>query len=170
MSGTGTGLVRDVFFLLAALTSGAAIYYRRRAKAIDDLPRAAISIDRIPEIRDRLRERGVEDSFTAFLFATPDRLSREDALAAQLSFEGGSVGFDWVLLARRNVEERARVEEFARWRGFHLLERQRNGVRYLRSEDGDVASLCTSVITELFGVPPSNKLEMVYRGLEWQAG
>lgn len=35
---------------------------------------------------------------------------------AQLSLEHGKLGFDWVLLAPRNIQERKRVEEFARTR------------------------------------------------------
>lgn len=158
-----------LFFLLGAIAAAVAYYYQRKVRAIDELPRAIVSVDRISDVRDLLARNRAEGSFAAFHFGSPDRPSPDDTLAAQLSFEVGAVGFDWILLAPRNVEERSRVEQYLQSRGLDLIEKEGNGVRYLRTEQGDVARLCRSLIVELFGVDPSAELEMVYSGFEWRA-
>jgi hypothetical protein len=71
----------------------------------------------------------------------------------------GPVGF-------RNIQERKRVEEFARTRGIQLIEKRRRGVDYLRTEDGDVARLCVDVITEVVGIENSAEIVMLHRGFD----
>ena len=84
-----------------------------------------------------------------------------------LSFENGKVGFDWVLLAPRNLEDQEKFRAFTRQHGIELDSRSMNGVHYLRVERGDIATFITSVVTEMYGRPRDEPLTLVHDGFEW---
>jgi hypothetical protein len=105
--------------------------------------------------------------YAALMFSTPDRPSDEDAVALQISFENGRLGFDWVLLAPRNVEDQERFRTFARAHGVQPVARSMNGVSFLRVEGPDAARFTASVVTEMYHRPPDEALALVYEGFEW---
>ena len=112
--------------------------------------------------------RGSEDvRYAALIFSAPDRPSEQDALNLQFSFENGKVGFDWVLLAPRNIEDQQKFRAFAREHGVEPLSRTMNGVSYLRIEDMDVAKFASLVVTEMYRRPPDEPLGLVYQGFDW---
>ena len=77
------------------------------------------------------------------------------------------MGLDWVLIGPRNIADEARFTEFARAAGYNPQMQERNGVRYLRVEDGDLALLCRDVITKLYGRDENETVEMLVEGFEW---
>jgi len=101
------------------------------------------------------------------MFSTVDRPSDDDAINIQLSMEGGHPGFDWVLLGRRNIEDKERFVTFAQTAGYKLKKREMRGVHYLRVEDGDLAKLCNLIITGMYKVPTQSTVDMIVEGFEW---
>jgi hypothetical protein len=73
-----------------------------------------------------------------------------------------------VLYQPRNIEDEGRFVAFARNRGFTFKSQELNGVRYLRVESGDLVALCRGVITDLYAVPPGEKIELIAEGFEWR--
>ena len=105
--------------------------------------------------------------YAALAFGTPDRPSDRDALNIQISAENGKIGFDWVLLAPRNIEDKERFEAFARATGAEPLHRSMNGVSYLRIEHGNPARFAASVVTEMYGLPTNEPLVLFHEGFVW---
>jgi hypothetical protein len=119
------------------------------------------SLDDFPAMVSALSSHSSEGSFIALgSEAVPD-------LNVQFSFENGAVGFDWVLLAPKNIEERARAESLAAGRGQELAEQSMNKVSYLRTTRGDLAGLCRAILQDLFGVSPTDRLWVEAHAVEW---
>ena len=101
------------------------------------------------------------------MFSTPNRPSDQDAVALQVSFENGRSGFDWVLLAPRNIEDQEKFRAFARAHSVEPVAQTTNGVSYLRVEPANVAEFTTRVVTDMYGLPPTQSLALVYEGFDW---
>ena len=102
------------------------------------------------------------------MFNTPDRPGPDNALNLQVSVEQGRAGFDWVLLAPRNIEDRERFMRFATDAGYQVEAREMNRVTYLRVEGGDLAALLSGVVVKLYGVSESMQLDMIAEGFAWK--
>jgi len=105
--------------------------------------------------------------YAAIILSAQDRPSDQDVLNLQLSYENGGVGFDWVLLAPRNIEDQEKFRAFARAKGIEPIARTENGVSYLRVETEDAAQFTASVVTELYDYPPNEPMGLVHEGFEW---
>ena len=108
-------------------------------------------------------------TFAAFVFTTPDQQNPKDAVNLQFSLENGRAGFDWVLLAPRNIKDKDSFVEYLRLRGYSYSERKMNGVAYLRIEGGDLAQLCSDVVTRLYARPRDEPMDMIVEGFEWSS-
>jgi hypothetical protein len=106
-------------------------------------------------------------AFAAFVFTTADQPDDKDAVNLQFSLENGRAGFDWVLLAPGNIKDKESFIEYVRRRGYSYSERKVNRVAYLRVEDGDLARLCSEVITGLYARPREEPFDMIVEGFEW---
>ena len=85
----------------------------------------------------------------------------------QVSFENGKAGFDWVLLATRNIEDQEKFRAFARAHGVEPVTQTTNGVSYLRVEPANVAEFTARVVTDMYGLPPTQSFALVYEGFDW---
>jgi len=105
--------------------------------------------------------------FAAMMFNTPDRPSEDDVLNIQMSIENGKLGFDWVLLAPRNIEDQEKFKAFSRAQGLEPINRSLNGVSYIRVDSMDVAKFTASVATEIYHHPLNEPLRLIYKGFSW---
>ncbi|MDI9246940.1 hypothetical protein [Marinobacter sp. CHS3-4] len=130
--------------------------------------------DVIPIFKEFETQR-VETSFAAFI-AT---VGGQD-LNLQFSIEEGKPGFDWVLLAPRNVQDQEKFLEYARRAGFHVIRKSGNGVDYYRASvsremppirvknsDGSfteldkslyLALLCHGILTDMYGLKSESEI------------
>ncbi len=120
-----------------------------------------------PAIAEAISKGSAKVRYAGLTFVTPDHPNDQEAVNLNLSFENGRVGFDWVLLAPRNVEDRSKFEAFARAHGADPQPRSMNGVSYLRVESGDVAKFTSSIVTQMYGRPSDEPLAMVHDGFRW---
>jgi hypothetical protein len=156
--------------ILVVVVGASFFWWRSRAAASGRaVPKEAdtIAIDRIPALLAKLRLASATPAFAVLMFTTPERPSDSDAINVQFSMEHGRPGFEWVLLAPRNIEDKQRYLDFARRAGFAPKEMAMNGVSYLRVEDGDLARLCIDVITKMYGVSATKPVELLVEGFEW---
>jgi hypothetical protein len=40
-------------------------------------------------------------------------------------------------------------------------------VRYLRVVDGDLPALCAAVVSQLYGLGPTDQMELIVEGVQW---
>ena len=152
----------------AALVAAIAVTARRRQVASGSTQRVHVSD--IVTIFQRVSAAGEDGTFAVLLFGEKgEPPATEGALNVQFSVERGHAGFDWVLLAPRNIAARERVTVFFAQRGSPLAQRSANGVDYLRAERGDLAALTRELLTRVFGVTEQQSMDLVAEGFEWEA-
>jgi hypothetical protein len=128
-----------------------------------------ITVAQIGAVYSGLSAAPAAPAFAIISFTTPERPHANDALDLQLFKEQGRPGFDWPLSTPRNLEDEERFLEFARSGGFLPRLMETNGIRHHRVDEGDLAQLCTGVITQLYGQPADRAIELIVEGFEWQA-
>ena len=131
------------------------------------VPQGAFRTSNLPALAEALSRGSKPERWAALMFGTPDRQSDDDTIALQISIENGSIGFDWVLLAPRNVEDREKFISFARAQGVEPIAKTLNGVSYLRVDGPDAAKFAASIVTELYRCPPDEPLDLVHEGFDW---
>jgi len=134
------------------------------------LKQTEVRTDDLPALVEAMTRGSAGTRFATLMFSTPDRPSDEDAVALQVSFENGKVGFDWVLLAPRNIEDQEKFRAFAVARGVEPIAQTMNGVSYLRVEPADIAKFTARVVTDMYHRPPTQPLALVYEGFDWPQG
>jgi hypothetical protein len=131
------------------------------------LKQTQIRTDDLPALVEAMSHGKAPVRYAALIFSTPDRPSAEEALNLQVSVENGKTGFDWVLLAPRNIRDQGKFRAFAQAYGFKPVARSENGVSYLRVECPDAAQFTASVVTEMYDYPANEPLGLVYEGFDW---
>jgi hypothetical protein len=121
----------------------------------------------VPAIVEAMSRSSAAVNYAAFAFVTPDRPTDDDALNVQISVEKGRVGFDWVLLGSRNIEDQEKFVTFARTKGFEPVKLVMNGVSYLRIDSADAPGLVHDVVTEMYHVPENAALGLFHEGFDW---
>lgn|GEM_PF-4423537 len=100
--------------------------------------------------------------FVAFVFTPPGSLASEGALSIQFSLEAGKPGFDWVSFDDRNKMDEQRFMNYASKKGYSMrVSYEKDGDRILRVENGDLAALCSGVMTEMYGLSPMTLVDLV---------
>jgi hypothetical protein len=164
-----------VVVMIVALCAASALFVRYGYIAWDrgklGLPRrlneTEIRPDDLPALAEALSRGSAAVRYAALVFDTPDRPTDEGAINIQMSVEGGRLGFDWVLLGPRNIEDREQFIRFAQAHGVEPIAHSLNGVSYLRVEDTYVPKFTSSVVTEMYHLSPHDPVGLVYEGFEW---
>jgi len=156
-----------VAVVLVTLRSGYLAWDRGKVGLPRLLKETEVRADDLPALVEAMSRGTGTVRYAALIFTTPDRPSDEDVLNLQVSVENGKAGFDWVLLAPRNIQDQDKFKIFARAYGFEPAARLENGVSYLRVESPDVAQFATKVVTEMYHYPRNEPMGLVYEGFEW---
>ena len=136
-----------------------------RIAGTDQLP-ATVCLPDAPRVVRMVREAGKDGAFAVLTFGKNGAAPAEqDALNVQFSLENGRMGLDWVLVTPLNVAEETAVLAFFNREGRPVETRSRNGVSYLRVEDGDLAALCEVLLGRVFGVTAEQKLALMAEGI-----
>jgi hypothetical protein len=122
-----------------------------------------VTVGEIPRVLAAVSASTRTPTFAAFAFTTSDGT----AVNLQFSLEDGRPGFDWVLLAPGNIRDKDGFIAFVLGRGYSYIERTMNGVTYLRVEDGDLAQLCSDVITRFYARSREEPMDLIVEGFEW---
>lgn len=124
-----------------------------------------VTRDQIPSIVSKLEETGRDGSFVVFMFSVPDN---DDELFPNLqySIENGQLGFDWVLLAPRNIKDEAKLTQFMRGVGYTVSRREMNAVSYLRVGGKDLENLGIKILRDFYHLAPEAELELIIEGFD----
>jgi hypothetical protein len=102
--GVAVGLVVAAF-VMGPLKSRYLAWNRGKVGMPQVLNETGIATSDLPALVGALTRGTATVRWAALMFNTPDRPSDDDAVALQVSSEKERVGFDWVLLAPRNIED-----------------------------------------------------------------
>lgn len=160
----------SVAVALVTLKSGYLVRDRGKVGVPRLLKQAEVQTDELPALVEAMSRGSAEPRWATLMFNTPDRPSDEDAVALQVSFENGKAGFDWILLAPRNIGDQEKFRTFAAAHGFEPVAKTINGVSYLRLEPADVAEFTARVVTDMYHRPPDQPLALVHEGFDWPPG
>jgi hypothetical protein len=129
---------------------------------------AGVKLSEIPAVFEKVKAAGKDATFAQFCFGIVDETVKDNAVNVQFSIEGGKIGYDWVLICEVNRRDRDKFLELAQRLGRTVTEQKApNGCEYLRVEDGDLVQLCKASICELYGLPETAMVELVWEGFEW---
>lgn len=141
----------NMLIITAMLTvAGLAVWklLRSRDKGVHT---KSISVSDICDVYRQILNQHVETSFAVFIIAPP-QWNAGDTVEIQFSVEEGVTGLDWVLMSESNQREKQRVVQYALSKGSEWQECEMNKWIYLRTDQGDLVELCTSLIRDLYGV------------------
>jgi hypothetical protein len=127
-----------------------------------------VTIRELPEVVAQLRQTGKDGSFAVFLFTPANETGGDSATVnLQYSIENAKLGFDWVLLAPRNLADRQKIWDFAKECHLEPTEREMNKVRYLRIEGGDVTDLGMRITKTLYGLTDDSPVDLIVESFAW---
>jgi hypothetical protein len=132
------------------------------------VPTYQVTADQVPRVLAELSAASARPAFAVFTVTTPGQPPQEDGLSIQFSMDGAKPGFDWLLDGPQNTRDQDRFVDFARAAGYDPVLKEKNGVRYLRVENGDLARLCRDVITKMYQRPESNPVTLLVEGFDWK--
>jgi hypothetical protein len=121
----------------------------------------------MPVIAAAMSESKAEVRYASLAFCPADCRSDDDSLNIQISMEDRKIGLDWVLLGSRNIRDQERFKSFVQTKGFEVVEKNENGVSYLRVDSKDAAELASRIVTEMYQMLPNETLSLYHEGFDW---
>ena len=129
-----------------------------------------IPASQIPDVVKQWDAKAGEADFAVLMFKSPYALAGEDPwVNLQYSVQDGDLGIDWVLLGSRNIEDRRRISEFMSKAGYLVMIRETNDVLFLRVEDGDVAALGLSIVTDCYQIDSKAEIRVLVNSPTYQS-
>jgi len=124
----------------------------------------------IPSVLTALAAQPAHGNFAVFLFAADAMAAPpSDGLNVQVSIDGRLTGIDWVLISKLNVDAQSRFREFFERKNLAVLQRESNGVEYLRVECERPADLVQELLQHEFGVKPDQRMDLIAEGFTWSS-
>jgi len=159
-------MVGGLFIVFGAVALCLALAWFIRSRVAEQY---VVRLSDIPQVYEQLRVEGSDRSFAVFMFSDHGKLGEEGQVNLQFSIEDGAVGLDWVLIGPTNIRDEKRIFDFLKARGSMPARLEENGVRYLRTEKGDLVQLCQHIMNGLYGVKPTEEVDLVPEGFSWKA-
>jgi hypothetical protein len=162
----GGAVIAGVVFLLSQ--SNSYLVKDRNGLRTRIMTPVPVSVSQLPTVFDQLNANHKDGSWAAFTFCPPDEpASDQTSVNLQYSVEGGKIGFDWILIVPRNIADKDKIVSFVKDRHYTVLERELNGVRYMRVEDGDLVQLGKQ-IADFYHLQADSQMGMFVDGFEWK--
>ena len=160
-------LITGVVIFLLSRSNSYVVTNRKGVGARIMTPRSVL-VSQLPSVFDQLDANHKDASWAAFTFCPlGEPASDQTSVNLQYSVEGGKIGFDWVLLAPRNIADKDKIAAFMKDQHYTILEREGNGVRYLRVEDGDLVQLGRQIAEGFYRLQDDSEMGMFVDGFEW---
>ena len=153
-------LIMSLLFL-----AGIAIFILLRARKYQGIRTKTIAVADIGNVFRQIAAQSVETSFAVFTVQTGEE-DETGAPEIQFSVEDGKIGLDWILMSPANIAEKPKVIQYAASKGIEWQEKEMNDWIYLRTDEGDLVELCTSLIEDLYQV---EQVELKYGGFRYKA-
>lgn len=126
-----------------------------------------VTMGDVPVLLHALKSTGTDGSFWVLLVP---HTAFGDGLSANLQFsiQNGTLGLDWVLIAKRNIKDKDKFENMIKRSGYEYTKHEMNQVRYLRvTHVANFAKVARSILNKLYGVKPNEYLRLIITGFKW---
>ena len=171
---------RPTIVIVAILVAGVVLFLLSRSRSYLVIDRkglgarvvapSSVLVSQLPAVFDQLKANHKEPAWAAFAFCPLGEPANEQtAVNLQYSVENGVIGLDWILLVPRNIADKDKIVIFIKERHCTVLEREGNGVRYLRVEDGNLVQLGMQILEEFYHLRSDSEMEMFTDGFEWHS-
>jgi hypothetical protein len=155
-----------LILIISAVIAVAVFAASRKTPLEAQIEESEISVQDIPAVFARLKAKAEEATFTVFIFSPGEEVFKpDDAINLQFCFEDGMIGFDWVLLGSANIRDQEKYKQLATSMGYRVIPKEKNGVKYLRTTEGDLPRLCERVTYELYGKKKDSRIGLLTRGI-----
>jgi hypothetical protein len=162
------GVVIAVAFFLLSQSSSYLVFDRKGFRARIMTP-SSVSVRQIPAVFDQLKAQHKDASWAVFVFCPSGEPANDQTVVnLQYSVANGAIGIDWVLLSPRNIADKDKIAAFIKERHYTVSERELNGVRFLRVEDGDLVQLGMQIVGEFYHLQNDSQMEFNKDGFEWR--
>lgn len=120
----------------------------------------------IPYIVRQLVRKGTDASWIVFMFETSVASAEtgDRILNLQYSVEGEVVGLDWVLLGERNMADESDIARLGEAYKYRVLEREVNGVPFLRVENGNICELGQRIVKDVYRIADDTPIGLLVDG------
>jgi hypothetical protein len=175
------GVIRVMrsFITIAILVAGVVLFLLSRSKSYLVMDRkgfrarimtpSSVSVSQIPSVFDQLKAAHKDASWAVFVFCPAgEPASDQTVVNLQYSVANGAIGLDWVLLSPRNIADKDKIAAFIKERHYTVSERELNGVRFLRVEDGGLVQLGMQIVGEFYHLQNDSQMEFNKDGFEWR--
>ena len=151
-----------VIFIISAVV--VVLFLVLKSKVVSDV---GVKPTDIPLIFERLKATGKDANFSVLIFFPPGKTSKGRCNHIQFSIDKDTIGLDWILIGKQNVQDKDKFAQFAAQQGYKFAELEMNNVKYLRVEKGDLPKLCKMVISNLYSMPSDADLKLIQEGFKW---
>ncbi|OGA36224.1 MAG: hypothetical protein A3G80_02465 [Betaproteobacteria bacterium RIFCSPLOWO2_12_FULL_62_13b] len=129
----------------------------------------SIPIAHIADVVQQLRAKGKNAAFAVLMFDPPSSLPGSiGSTNLQYSVENDSIGLDWILIGPRNIADKQALAEFMMDQGYEVVEREMNGVNYLRVEGHGIADLGTLIVTNFYQLQPQMEVGLLTADFDYE--
>jgi len=158
-----------LIFILCAFFAGFATAKDTQAAENPSLDEYEIRVKDIHAVFARLKAQAKDETFAVFVFTPgPEPFDpKKEAINIQFYFEDGRIGLDWVLLGPQNIQDQEKYKRLAKSLGYKVFAKEKNRVRYLRTEEGDLPRLCERAIIDLYSLRQDSKIGLLIHGMRW---
>jgi len=127
-----------------------------------------VTVENISKLAQALKETGEDGSFWVILVPGTSKSDGFDA-NLQFSLQKGSLGIDWVLLAKRNIQDSKKFIKIAESHNLSISKIEENGVEYLRAEGPvNLSDVATNILNEMYGIDSTIEMPLIITGFEWK--
>lgn len=156
-------ILTPLTFVLAA---GLVAWLYPRFLSVDEDAPKEMRRRELPQLFRAFKKQAAGESYAGVIVSTGVGETSE-APYIQFSLEQSRIGLDWLLNTRQGIADADRFSSLAKSLGQPVLEREQNGVKYLRVEQGDLLALAEAVLADLYDVKQSDLLRLQTSGIEW---
>ena len=162
------GVVIAVALFFLSRSSSYLVFDRKGFRARIMTP-SYVSVSQIPAVFNQLKAAQKEASWAVFVFCPVGEPANDQTVVnLQYSVVNGAIGLDWVLLSPRNIADKDKIAAFIKDRHYAVSERELNGVRFLRVEDGNLVQLGIQIVREFYHLPENSQMEFNKDGFDFR--
>ncbi|WP_220756181.1 hypothetical protein [Shewanella colwelliana] len=159
--------MKVAFVVIVGLAIVAFFIFRSSDDNVLETDGGMVTVGDMSKLVSSLKASGSNGSFAVVLVPGTAGSDGYDA-NLQFSIANEKVGFDWVLLAERNIKDKEKVISLAKSNGMSCVSGTMNEVNFVRCSGRDeYAELGQKVLKEIYGVSSNQEMPLIITDFVW---